>query len=365
MPSDHVTKALTDLERQVGQTIVIGFNGQSVHDASVRTISDQLHNGTIGGVILLGRNIQSPAQVHQLVGDLTNHVDPTPFISVDQEGGAVQRLQPRKGFPRWPSAAEFAENTGGCAGSNAQEQYATLARGLRALGINLNFGPVVDLNINLDNPIIGHLGRSYSDKSETVSRCGGMFISAHHAVNILTSLKHFPGHGSSKQDSHTVLPDITDVWQPEELVPFQQLAQTRHADMIMMAHLVHPDFSDAPGTPASMSRKATRQARAIAGQTTILITDDLEMDAISSRMTVEQAAIAAIAAGNDMIIASSYGRNDPNLGRRINQAIVRAVMSGRIPKDQIHRSYERIRAAKARLTNGSTPSSVTPSEPNA
>nr|WP_256372765.1 glycoside hydrolase family 3 N-terminal domain-containing protein [Roseibium sp. RKSG952] len=342
-------RPLSETQKKIGQMILVGFNGVAPDDFGSRVASAQLADGTIGGVILLGRNIENSDQLDHLVDHLKASTDTTPFIAIDQEGGSVQRLRGIDDVPLYPGAVTLAENSNGCQGNSVYETYEAMAEKLWHFGINLNLGPVVDVNTNPNSPVIGQLGRSYSAKPAIVEQCAEDFVDAHRNAGILTSLKHFPGHGSAREDSHKRLPSIALSWQEEELEPFRYLARTGRADMIMLGHLVHPDFSDGPDMPASLSKKGVSAARHIAGHDTVLISDDLEMNAISDRLNPEDAAVRAIKAGNDMIIVSGYGRNDPGLGDRINKAIFRAVQNGEIPAVQIDQSYDRIAALKSRL----------------
>src|SRR5690606_35642736 len=152
-----------------------------------------------------------------------------PFIMLDQEGGQVQRLTPSVGFAGTPSARDVAR--GGI--EAAEAVYADLARRLAREGFNVNFGPVVDLNLNPDNPVIARFGRAYGRDAASVTAFAAAFVAGHHAAGMGTALKHFPGHGSSLADSHHGFVDVTEVWSPAELEPYRTLIGEGLADMVM------------------------------------------------------------------------------------------------------------------------------------
>lgn len=341
------------LAEMIGQMIVVGFVGTSERNRGVRAVFEQIASNQIGGVLLLGRNIANPEQTLQLTSYLHSAAQssraPVPLISIDQEGGAVQRLTTQKGFGGWFSAEHVAALNAEHGQAFAITYYEDRAASLAETGINLNFGPVLDLDTNPANPIIGQLKRSYSNNAEVVSTIGGDFVIAHRNAGIVTSLKHFPGHGSSRSDSHRTLPDVSNSWTEDELLPYLSLKRRGLVDTVMMAHVYHPDFSDGALVPSSMSQKAVRAARAIVGADTVLISDDMQMGAITNQYRESDAAIRAINAGVDMLVYSSFSRDDPDIGPRINKAIVDAVARGDITRARIERAYTRIMALKATL----------------
>ena len=339
-----------ELERKAGQLIMVGFNGTRPTDPGVMAVSGQLASGRVGGVMLLGRNIRTPDQLTTLTRHLADQNSGSSIlIAIDQEGGLVQRLTPLGDPMTWSAAKDLPAATDNCAPRKVRAYYARRAAQLGAYNINVNFGPVVDLDINPDNPIIGKKKRSFSADPVIVANCAAGFIAAHQAAGIATALKHFPGHGSSTTDSHTSLPVISQFWRERELEPYRALQQQDRVDMVMMGHLVHPRFSDTPETPASLSTKGITEARTLAGRDVVIITDDLEMDAVADRFPIEEAAVQAIMAGNDIVLFSSFERSDPELGDRINAAIVAAVKDGRISETQIDQSAARVAALKHRL----------------
>jgi beta-N-acetylhexosaminidase len=292
-----------------GQMLVTGFRGISTGDPEVDVVRRYLSEGTVAGVLLLKRNVVSPEQLATLTHALKEATPgPVPIIAIDQEGGRVARLDATNGFRTWMSAAEVAAS--GMGQQDILAYYAERAQEMSAAGINLNLAPAVDLNVNPFNPVIGRLGRSYGQSAEVVVRAAGLFIKAHHSAGIFTSLKHFPGHGSSVTDSHLGVTDVSETWQASEAEPFQVLAAEGLADTIMTGHLLHPRFSDRPGVPSSLSRTTVDQIRGAIGFNGPVITDDMQMNAITGFLSFPEAAIAAVNAGNSLLIYSNFHKGD-------------------------------------------------------
>ncbi|MGH6749204.1 MAG: glycoside hydrolase family 3 N-terminal domain-containing protein, partial [Methyloceanibacter sp.] len=245
-----------ELDSMIGQMIMVGFAGTEVNDPGVATARDELGEGTIGGVVLYPENIRSPQQITALTAFLRNaRSSPVPFIAVDQEGGEVQRLSRENGHTYFPSARAVGRNPSFATPDSAQRLYASMAKELADSGFNLNFGPVVDLNINPENPVIGERDRSFGADPNTVTALARAFILAHREAGIVTVAKHFPGHGSSRTDSHKGFADISMSWKEIELEPYRVLAKEGLLDAVMIGHLYHPRFSDGSMLPASLSAK--------------------------------------------------------------------------------------------------------------
>lgn len=292
----------------LGNLLVTGFHGTAPGEGDVDRVRAMLKEGTCAGVILLRRNCISPDQVLRLTSVLRDASSLPPVIGIDQEGGRVARLDAGNGFLDWRSAAETTLMA--YSDEDLMAYWTERAGQLAEVGINVNFAPVVDLNLNPRNPIIGKLGRSFGTNPAEVARLAGLFVRAHREIGVMTALKHFPGHGSSRADSHTSTADVSDSWQPEELVPFQSLIRTGLADSVMNAHVVHPDFSDAPGVPASLSHKSVMAIRTRLGFQGPIWTDDMQMAAVEDAMPFEAAALAAVSAGNTFLIYSNYRKHD-------------------------------------------------------
>ncbi len=345
-PTDGV---MSELDQMIGQMLMVGFYGQSPSEGWVRKLQAQIHAGKVGGVIVMDQNIVSRAQVERLNAALHDAGPPLPLlVAIDQEGGAVQRLGPKQGIARLPGAARMARQG---SAESAGTLYAGLAIELRDLGFNLNFGPVVDLASNRDNPIISQQGRSFGADPATVSAFARAFIRAHRHAGVLTAAKHFPGHGSSAGDSHLRLIDVSKSWSEAEIEPYKLLNTTEPPPLVMVGHLHLDRFSTVAKTPATLSKDAIEgMLRREIGYQGVVITDDLDMGAIRRNYKLEDAAVLAIAAGNDMILVSNTSRPDPGLPERLLASIRGAVLDGTIPRRRIEEAFARITKLKSRLT---------------
>jgi beta-N-acetylhexosaminidase len=340
------------LESMIGQLIMVGFPGDDERDAGVAAAREQLAKGLIGGVVLYPDNIGSRQDLRNLIAFLRNaRSDPAPFIAVDQEGGKVQRLTRHNGFRYFPSAWSVARNPSFSTPGAAERLYASMAEELADTGFNMNFGPVVDLNLNPDNPVIGARGRSFSADPNTVTELAAAFIKAHRKANIVTVAKHFPGHGSSRVDSHKALADVSKTWREVELEPYRRLAKQGLLDAVMIGHLYHPRFSDIEKLPASLSAKAVRALRNKdwIGFDGVIVSDDMEMGAVRDDFTLDERVVKAINAGTDLIVFSNQQSYDPELGAKVHAAMVKAVCEGRISRARIELAYGKIMLLKRRL----------------
>jgi len=342
----------TVLESMIGQMIMVGFSGYRITDSDVIRVRDQLADGTVGGVVLYPENIGQPDQLRALTAFLRDaRPTPVPFIAVDQEGGLVQRLTRQNGHLYIPSAWKVGRNPSFSDPESAVRLYAGMAKDLAEAGFNLNFGPVVDLNLNPDNPVIGQRERSFGADPNTVTQLARAFIVAHRDAGIVTVAKHFPGHGSSRADSHKTLADISDTWREIELEPYRQLAKDGLLDAVMIGHLYHPRFSDGARLPASLSRRAITALRAkgYIGFQGVVVSDDMEMGAVRGEYSLEERVIKAVNAGTDLIVFSNEKSHDPELGVKVHTVMSEAVKDGRISRVRIEQAYGRIMLLKRRL----------------
>ncbi|MDO9042809.1 MAG: glycoside hydrolase family 3 N-terminal domain-containing protein [Desulfocapsaceae bacterium] len=346
-----------NLEQKIGQLFLIGFQGDNI-DAS-HPIAADITQRNLGGVILFDRslatkqahnNIQSADQVKLLTATLQGLARTPLLIGVDQEGGKVRRLKPELGFPATASAAELGQKNDM---TLTAIHAATTADTLQALGINLNLAPVVDVNSFAANPVIGRLDRSFSPSPETISAHASEWIKAHRTRGVLSCLKHFPGHGSSRTDSHHGFTDITETWSPEELQPYKDLIAGGLADAIMTGHLFHKELD--PTYPATLSTRIIanllRQKLQFSG---VVISDDLQMKAITDRYGLEEAACLALAAGVDLLIIGNNLDYNPDILARIIPAILQAIRSGKLQEKMIHEAYARIQQLKKKAIRSYT-----------
>lgn len=307
------TAVMAQEHMAVGRMIISGFRGTRVGDPEVDRIRRYLEAGEIGGVILLRRNITSPEQILALSTAFREASGSVrPIISIDQEGGWVARVDSTDGFRDWGSAAAVARS--GMSDADILDYYLVRARELALVGVNLNFGPVADLNINPANPIIGSLGRSYGTDTGSVVRFARHFVQAHRAVGIKTCIKHFPGHGSSTLDSHRSSVDISSSWSAGELRPFNEIHAAGDMDSLMMSH----EF-DGP-----------------------IITDDMQMGAIAGTYTFDKGAIMALNAGNDFLIYSNYHKSHSiETAADVLEALKVASAIGEVDLNRIYPQYQR------------------------
>ena len=340
------------LDVMIGQMIMVGFSGDKETDSGVIGVHDQLAEGVVGGVVLYPENISRPDELRRLTSYLRDaRAAPIPFIAVDQEGGLVQRLTRRNGHSYFPSARSVGRNPSYSDSESATRLYAAMAKELADAGFNLNFGPVVDLNLNPDNPVIGQRERSFGADPNTVTQLARAFIVAHRDAGIVTVAKHFPGHGSSRADSHKTLADISETWKEIELEPYRQLAKEGLLDAVMIGHLYHPRFSDGTRLPASLSGRAVKALRSkgYIGFQGVVVSDDMEMGAVREDYSLEERVIKAVNAGTDLVVFSNEQSHDPELGVKVHAIISGAVKDGRVARARIEQAYGRIMLLKRRL----------------
>lgn len=351
------------LRDKIGQMLLVGFEGKKVNEQS--SIVKIIEEDNIGGVILFDynyhtktfdKNIESPEQVKQLnsslqyfthQANLKHHRPQLPLlISVDYEGGQVNRLGEQYGFPPVLSAAEIGQKPI----EEARLTAESMAQTLKTTGFNLNFAPELDVNVNPDNPIIGKKERSFSSDPKQVTRYASIYTDRFLNQKIQCAYKHFPGHGSSTKDSHLGFVDVTDTWQAYELEPFQQLLSSSNScGIVMTAHLVNRQL-DSSGLPATLSHKVlTNLLRNQLHFKGIIITDDMQMKAISDNYGLEQALVLAINAGADMLIFGNNLPSAPQDPTQVIDLIEAKVNSGEISKERINEAYQHIVTLKKSL----------------
>lgn len=337
------------MEQMAGQMIVVGFEGTKPTDAGVKPLIEALTNGQLGGVMYLKKNVSSLEGVKALNAAFrAASPDLPPFVTLDQEGGAVERLTKDVGFRKVPSASTVAARN---SADGAEKIYAEMAKGIAAEGFTVNFGPVADLNTNPNNQIIAKFGRSFSADPDKVAAYDKAFIAAHHSAGLITALKHFPGHGSSTADSHEGFVDITKTWAPAELEPYKSLIADRIVDMVMVGHLYHADYAEADEqTPASLSpRWIDGVLRKELGFDGVVISDDLEMGAIRDHFTLKQTVTKAVRAGVDVLLFSNTADYRIGLSREVLDILLAEAEADPAFGKRIEQSYARIVALKQRI----------------
>jgi beta-N-acetylhexosaminidase len=305
--------------------------------------------GQIGGVMYLRPNIESLAQVRAM-NQTFRAARPwlPPLIALDQEGGQIRRLTEAVGFAEIPSAHSIGQGSV----ANALAVYGDLAERLAALGFNVNFGPVVDLDLNPDNPIIARYERSFGVDPVRVVQMAEAFVEAHRAAGMGTSLKHFPGHGSSTGDTHDGFVDVTDVWQDVELEPYREMIGNGLADMVMVAHIFNADVANGSDVqlPASLSPEWIEGVlRSDLGFEGVVISDDMEMGAVREQFDLRETVVRAVMAGNDIVLFSNTAEYDPELGATVHAVLVEEARADPAFAARIAESYQRILAYKAAI----------------
>jgi len=351
------------LQQKIGQLFLIGFAGDIL--SLKHPIAEAISKEHLGGVILFDKflaqkkdthNIVSTEQLQKLTTDLQNLAGGDLLVAVDQEGGRINRFRKERGFPVTPAASEL---------GSAVDLQATVisarqtARMLKAVGVNLNLAPVVDININQDNPIIGRYGRSFSDNGQAVAAHAAAWIIEHRAEGIQCCLKHFPGHGSSDSDSHQGFVDLTMSWRKSELEPYRILIDAGHAEAIMVGHLINRNLDAV--YPATLSgttlQTLLRQELHFTG---IIISDDMQMKAITDHFGLEEACCKALAAGIDLLVIGNNLVHDPDILPKAKSAVLEAVRRGEISPQRIEEAYCFVQKFKLSLHRLSTPTSTLP-----
>jgi beta-N-acetylhexosaminidase len=352
---------LDALDKKIAQMLLIGFRGTTLaaDDPFLRLVGE----GRIGSVILFDydvptktydRNIATPAQVKALNATLRTAAKKAGvklFVSIDQEGGRVNRLKPSYGFP----ASVSQQYLGGLAAGIGEQKaldstriYATrTAQTLAENGFNLNFAPLVDVNVNPANPVIGGKERSFSAHPATVATFAKIVVEEHRKRRIVSTLKHFPGHGSSKDDSHEGFVDVTTTWTNAELVPFATLIRQGVVDMIMTAHIFNATLDT---VPATLSKHViTGLLRDSLGYKGVVISDDMQMKAIAAHYGLETALERCINAGVDIVCFGNNLDYDADIATTAAATLKKLVLEGKISPKRIDESYKRVMALKKKF----------------
>lgn len=339
-------RAVDSLDIKIGQMLLIGFPGPQVD----KQVLEEVRRGKVGSIILFEKNIPAKNSFAALKKIVWAYQEAAPiplFICIDQEGGRVNRLKEKYGFPRSITAEEM-----GNAGTlDSVRFYSEMtAATLAGLGINMNFAPVVDLASNPNNPIIARYGRAFSANEDSVSMFAAEFVKGHRKFNVFTSLKHFPGHGSSQHDTHLGIADVTNFWEERELVPYKQLIAEGYADAVMTAHIVNKKL-DAEGKPGTLSDNVVdgilRKRFHFDG---VVFTDDMQMHAIAKHYGVADAIRLAILAGVDiMTFSNNISGSDKRTVDVVHGIIRNLVNTGVISEERIDQSFDRIMKLKRQL----------------
>ena len=340
------------LDVKIGQMLMVGFRGFEVSDNY--PIVQDVRDRHLGGVPLFDydvvkkeavRNIESPSQVEVLVESLQAASAIPLLVAVDYEGGIINRLKEKYGFPPTVSHQALGDANDLAA---TYEAASKMAQTLAELGINLNMAPVVDVNINPDNPIIAKYERSFSADPSIVTLNALEFIRAHQEQGVLCTPKHFPGHGSSTGDSHLGLVDVTDTWSPIELEPYAAIIDAGQADTIMTAHVFNSKLD--ADYPATLSRAIiTGILREELNYDGVVISDDMQMGAIADNYGFETAIQKTIEAGVDIIVIGNNLVYEEDVAAGAIALVKQLVQDGAISETRIDESYQRICRLKTGL----------------
>ncbi|MBI4403947.1 MAG: beta-N-acetylhexosaminidase [Deltaproteobacteria bacterium] len=340
---------IEEIKKLVGQLFIVGFNGEAL-PAEFKKLIEEYH---LGGTIYFKRNVVSPAQLAELSNDIQFSCRPKDcpplFISIDHEGGKVNRLV--KPFTKFPGNDYLGELGSPKVGF---EFGMIIGKELKAVGINVNYAPVVDVNTNRDNPVIRN--RSFSSDPEVCAKLGSTVCRGIQKMGVMSVAKHFPGHGDTKEDSHHSLPKyakpLSELKQVE-LVPFLRVIRSR-VEGVMTGHLFNTELDTE--FPATLSEKTIAGLlRSELRFSKVVFSDDMEMKAILDHFTPEQAALLAVNAGVDALIY----RGDEKIHMGAMEALIRAVEDGALPLAKLEAANQRILAAKKLYAESKSPIDIT------
>ena len=334
------------LDIKIGQMILIGFPKAEVDN----TVLEEVRQGKVGSIILFEKNIpakNSYIALKKIIWTYQQAASIPLLVAIDQEGGRVNRLKEKYGFPRSVTAAQL----GKMPLDSVRFYGETTAALLAGLGINLNFAPVVDLASNPTNPIIAKVERAFSANPDSVSLYAKEFIKAHHKLGVLTTLKHFPGHGSSKDDTHLGIADVTNTWRNDELTPYKKLISEGFVDAVMTAHIVNKKL-DEKGNPGTLSSCIINGIlRKELGYNGVVFSDDMQMHAIAKHYGLEEAIKLSILAGVDILtFSNNISGSQERTVDVVHRIIRKFVQDGVITPERINESFKRVMDLKTRLS---------------
>lgn len=338
------------LDQKIGQMLLVGFRGTTIEEGN--SVIADIKDSHVGGVIYFDqdmiirdlpyRNIQSPEQVKNLSARLQQLSEIPLFISIDQEGGKVNRLKPELGFPATKSHTTLGNE------NNETETYnhsRLIAKTLKDVGINLNFAPCLDLGVNPLNTVIYKKERHFSADPVIVGNHGSAYIMGHVKEGVLATVKHFPGHGSSMADTHLSMADVTDTWSYKELEPYKKIIAEGTCSVVMVSHVFNKKLD--PDWPSTLSQNVINgMLRRDLGFDGVAISDDMQMQAIHAHYGLETAIMQGLKAGMDIFCFGNNTVYEPESTPKIFNIIRNAVKEGIISEDRINASYNRIMKVK-------------------
>jgi beta-N-acetylhexosaminidase len=344
-------QAQTDsLDIKIGQMIMLGI-GDATEIRSDNKILADIKAQKLGGILIYEKNItklNSVQNLKNLVTTLKKDSKLPLLVSIDEEGGKVNRLKQKYGFPKTVSAKYLGEVDD----IDSTKYYSDIiAHNLLQLGINVNYAPVLDVD-NPENPPIGKNHRAFSKNPKDIIEHARQVVKSHRYFNVKTVVKHFPGHGNSRQDSHFNVTDVSKYWEQQEVFPYIKLLYEGNVDAIMTAHIVNDKLDDSK-LPATLSKKImTDYLRGDLGFDGVIFSDDMQMKAIADQFGFEKSIEMAIHAGVDVLMFSNHipmkGRG-MILPKDIIDIVKKMVKDGKISAKRIDESYQRILKFKSTL----------------
>ena len=332
---------MTELEKELGQLLMIGLKGEKLNEDE----EEFIRNTNPSGVTYFRRNIGSAKQIARLSKKLYSVFPTPPFIAIDQEGGRVARLSdPFTVFPGNAAIGSYFAQTQKL--DLLRKQCRAMIKELKSIGVNLNFVPVLDVHTNPKNPIIGD--RAFASNSRSVAKLGEVMVREFNKGQMISCGKHFPGHGDTASDSHKVLPVVKTskrTLAKRELVPFQK-AIAAGVPMIMTAHVIYKELD--PRNTATLSKSIIGEVlRKKLNFQGVVVSDDLEMNAISKKMSLSAAALKAFDAGVDVfLICKSLAQ-----AKNVHQSFLKALRSGTLDEQRLQESLQRVKSLKRRFVN--------------
>lgn len=331
------------LREKVGQLFwvrpeTLDFSLDPEKKTLTQTMRQNLEQYPVGGIAVFKKNIQDENQLSSLIADFQSASKIPMIVAVDEEGGVVARLANHEAFslPKYTSARDI-----GATGDpeQARQMGRTIGGYLRSYGVNLDFAPVADVDSNPANPVIGR--RAYSTDAQQTAQMVAAAVEGFHEAGMLCTVKHFPGHGDTGQDSHYGTATSYKTWgemKAMEMLPFEA-GIAAGADVVMTAHITTPNATT-DGLPASLSyTMITERLRGELGFQGVIVTDALEMNAIKNHFTPVESAVAALRAGVDVLLM-------PSDLRAAFDGVVQAVEDGTLSEERLNESVRRILTLK-------------------
>ncbi len=351
-------QAVDSLSLKIGQMILIGYPGTVVDPL----VLEEIRAGKVGSIILFEKNVpKTTSAFAPLKKTIWTYQKAAPIpllVTIDQEGGKVNRLKEKYGFTRSITAQEM----GRASTLDSVRFYAeATAATLSGLGINVNFAPVVDLGVNKENTVIYKVGRSFGANPDSVALFAGEFSKMHRKYHVITTLKHFPGHGSSMADTHFGVADVTATWTPAELVPYEKLINAGLVDAVMSSHIVNKKL-DPNGYPGTLSsRMIDSLLRKQFHYDGVVFSDDMQMQAIAKQYGLEEAIRLAVNAGVDILcFSNNIAGSEERTVDKVHSIIRAQVESGQIKKERVDQAYRRVMRLKRSTAYGQETPSVSP-----